>query len=242
MATSRHITAKTIVTRVMNSIALTPPASIAGSTQSIPKQMFALLSEVGQELMADFDWQIKTKVQSIALQAPTLEYDVPSDLMNYIDGTGWNFTTRLPMIGPLNEQQWQEIQARQLGGTTFATMFQVVGDKISFYFAPDTLQDCKISYSSRGWVQDADDATVYKDMVEKDGDIVLYDPAMIVAALELAWKKKKGFPTVDEELRYRKLLNLAKYNDAPRNTLSTCGRQGYPYLGFVNIPDTNYGS
>ena len=241
MAITRHISAQTVVNRVMKSIALTPPASIAGSTQSIPQQMFALLSEVGQELMADFDWQIKTKVQTITLLAPTLEYDLPNDLVNYMDGTGWNFTTRLPMIGPLNEQQWQEVQARQLGGTTFATMFQVVGDKLSFYWAPDTPQDCKISYSSRGWVQDADDPTIYKDMVEKDSDIVLYDPAMIVAALELSWKKKKGFPTADEELRYRKLLNLAKYNDAPKSALSTCGQQGFPYLGFVNIPDTNYG-
>lgn len=238
---SRYITAKEAVSRVMKSIALTPPATVSGSTQSIPQQMFNLLSEFGQELLVEYDWQIKNRTQTINVQAPTTEYDVPSDLVSYVDGTGWNFTSRLPMVGPVTNQQWQELNARNLGPTTFAMIFQISNDKMVFYYAPDDVQVCKINYISNGWVQDGSDPTVYKDAATADADIILFNPTMFVAGLELAWKKKKGFPTADEEIRYRRLLAAAKYNDKPRNTLSTSGQQQYPYLGMINIPDTNYG-
>jgi hypothetical protein len=240
---NRYITAAAIVQRACRVMGLPVPTTPSGATDSTSVQLWALLTECGQEIMSqDFEWQIINKTYDLTIQDPVLEYPFPEDLQQFIDSSGWNITSRIPLIGPLTTQQWQLLQARQLGGTTLRLQFIIEAGVIKFYWAPSDPNDISISYQSRAWVQDDTDPNTYRDYVENDADLVLFEASLMVKKLILEFRKKKGFPTADDQDAYDKALEAAKYNDRPKLDLSTSGSSNYPYLGYLNMPDTNYGA
>ena len=240
---NRYITAKDVVVRALKILGLPAPVSPASATESNAKQMWALLTEVGQEILGEYEWQIRTKTFEVVVQDPVLEYDFPADLEEFIGSTGWNLTTRLPIIGPVDSQIWAALKARNLGGTTTSLQYIVERDKLVFYFAPSDPQTVRIEYKSRGWARDGSDPLVFRDFVEADADMVMFDPQMVVKKLILEWRKKKGFATPDDEKDYDRALNAAKYKDRPRLDLRTSGcPTGYPLLGIANLPDQAYGT
>lgn len=243
MPITRFITAGEAVTRVLKSMSLSVPVSVSGSSDSTTALLWFLLGEVGREILDKHsEWQMLDRVMTINTIPGETRYSLPSDFQHFIDETGWNNTARIPLIGPMTTQQWRLLQARQLGGTTLRLQYVIENDEVVFYFAPSDTQEVTISYKGRGWVQDENDPTVYKDNPENDADIVLFDQNLIVAALKDRWRREKGFDTTVSAADYQEKLNFAVMNDRPRNALSISGRSRYPYLGYWNMPDTGYGN
>lgn len=240
-AAVRYMTAQTAISRVCKAMGLRVPVSASGATDSLSVQLWALLSEVGQELLGEYDWQVKIKTHTVVIQDPTLNYALPTDFEQMFNSAAWNRTSRIPLIGPLTEQQWQLLQARQLGGTTLRLQYKIEDDLLKFYWAPSDPQTIAFSYVSNGWVQDGTDPLIFKSVATADNDLILFDQRMFITKLILEWRKKKGFSTVDDQAAYDKALATAKYNDRPKNDLRTSGSSSYPYLGYLNMPDTNYG-
>lgn len=238
---NRYITGLATVIRVMGILGLPTPTAAATATDSTTKQMWALLTEVGQEIMDEYDWQIINKTYELTIQDPVLEYPLPADFQQFIDATGWNRTSRLPLLGPISPQIWAMLLARDLGGTTYAVQYVIEDDQLKFYWVPSDAQDIAIAYQGRGWVKDATNPLVFRDFVENDGDIIMFDPRMVVTKLILEWRRKKGFDVNADQKAYDKALATAKYNDRPKNDLRTSAYGGYPYLGYVNMADTGYG-
>lgn len=234
-------TANDVIRAVTGVQGLTKPTDISVSPDKTTQQLLDLLNELGSELLDKHDWQSLIRTFSVATTTAT-EYDLPSDLMRFIDEAAWNHTTRLPMIGPLNSQQWRMLLARRLGGTTLRVQYTIRDGKMVLYFAPTPSQDLEMDYISRGWVMDADDNTIRKDFVEKAGDIILFRNDLVVAGLKARFRDAKGFDTTDAERRYRAILEKAISDDRPHQALSLTGRSAFPYLGYVNMPDTGYGN
>ena len=206
--------------------------------------MLDLLNELGLELIDEFDWQTLVRTHTITTDTNT-EYDLPEDLLRYIDEAQWNHTNRLPLIGPMNAQQWRMMLARRLGGTTLRVQYTIRNGKIVLYFAPTPSQELQLDYISRGWVVDEDDTgdmSLRKDKIEKSGDLVLFRSDVVVAGLKYKFREAKGFEFASAFTTYRRILDKAKYDDRPHQTLSLNGRSNFPYLGYINMPDTGYGS
>lgn len=238
---NRVETAGNIVNRVLSSLGLPTYASPSAATDKTCQQMWNLLTECGQDLISEYNWQALIRTQTITTDSGT-EYALPEDWERYIDSTGWNNTGRLPLIGPLNPQQWRMLQARQLGGTTLRLQYVIRDSQIELYFAPTPSQTLQIDYISRGWVQDASDTTVYRDHPENDADKVLYRPRLMITYLKYRWRQAKGFEATDAEKEYKDALAAAKYADAPKSDLQLNSRAGFPYLNYNNMPDTRYGN
>lgn len=242
MAFERFITAGQAVSDILKSMTLSVPVSISGSTDPTTRLLWFLLGEEGQKILSEYqEWQMLTRVYTLTMTPGVTEYDLPADFQNFIDDTGWNMSARIPLLGPMTTQQWQLLQARQLGGTTLRLQYIIRGDKLVFYFAPTDSQTISIAYKGRGWVQDADDPLEFKDRPEEDNDIILFDPLLIKAALKNRWRIEKGFDTITSQQEYDNALESAKYDDRPKNTLSMGARSRYPYLGYWNMPDTGLG-
>lgn len=239
---NRYVTAYEVVKRVLANQGLPVPVSATSSQNALDRQLWSLLTEVGQDLMEEYEWQIKSKTFTINTTPGIAEYDLPTDFKSFVDSTGWNMDARLPLIGPMSEQDWRLLQARQLGGTTLRMQYIIQEDKVVFYAVPDQTQEVTISYASRGWVRDTTNPSVFRDFVQNDGDLVLYDPRLVVSALKRRFRIEKGFDATAADQEYTKALEAAKYNDRPKNDLSMSHRSMYPYLGYINMPDTGYGS
>jgi hypothetical protein len=238
---NRIETAGNIVRRVLGSLGLPQPADVVEATDATSRQMLALLVECGQDLVADFDWQVLDKTHEFTTTAAT-EYDLPEDWERYVDDAGWNNTGRMPLLGPLSAQQWRMLEARQLGGTTLRLQYVIENNKIVLYFAPSPAQTLAISYISRGWVEDAADPAIRRDYVANDADKVLFRPRLMVSFLKYKWREAKGFDASAAYMEYQNALDAAKYSDKPKSSLQISGRQGFPYLGYVNMPDTGFGN
>lgn len=226
----------------MTGMAMTVPTTISGSTTKMAKQFWQLATDVGQQLaMGDYKWQELTGEMTITTVIGTAEYDLPTDFDGFVSDSSWNRTTRLPVIGSLQEFEWQMLKARLLTGTAFTALFRVTGDQVVFYNTPTAIETIVLPYTSRGWVQDAALGT-FKDNLEVDADIVRYDPQLFKSALKLAWYEAKQFDTTKVEREYSRARAAAMANDAPGRTLSIGRGSDYPYLGILNLPDTGLGA
>jgi hypothetical protein len=238
---NRFITAGEVIRRVLAVQGLPRIENVSSSTDATARQMWALLTECGQDLLEEADWVNFVKTHSITTGAGT-EYDLPVDLLRYVDETGWNNTSRFPLIGPVGRQVWRMLQARQLGGTTLRIQYTIEGNKIKLYFAPTPAQTLNIDYISRGWVQDATNPLVRRDYPAADADIILYQPRLIITALRLKWRDTKGFDTTSAMIEYGRALHAAKGNDRPASDLNLATRPSGNLISTRNLSDTGYGS
>lgn len=238
---NRRDTAGNICKAVLSVLGLPVPQVVSQATDSTSKQIWALLTECGQDLLDKHEWQFFNRTHQFNTIPGTLIYDLPSDFQNYIDSTGWNNTARIPLIGPLTDQQWRLLQARQLGGTTLRMQYVIAADKVEFYFVPDTPQTIAIEYKGRGWVRNGTNPLIFRDYIETDSDLVLYDRRLMITYLKYRWREVKGFDSTNDREAYEDALDNAKYNDKPKVDLRISGAAGYPYLGYLNMPDTGYG-
>lgn len=240
MATfNRLITLNTAVTELMGSMGLPIPTDVTSSVDKTVIQMRYLVNRVGEELMNENEWQILDKEMVIVTDGVTLTYPLPDDFGRFYDDAAWNQTTRLPALGALTQQEWAQIKARNLGGTTFAMLYTIQNDTLTFYSVGTTPQTLVFPYVSRGWVRSA--AGVLQDRALLNDDVILYDPTLFKAVLKRAWLMDKGFDSTAADLAYRTALAAAIGKEAPARTLSL-RTTGYPYLSIDNAPITGYGS
>jgi hypothetical protein len=224
-------------------MAMTAPTDIAGSTDKRTLQFWQLATDVGQQLTKiPYKWQILTAEFTITTVIGQDKYDLPADFDGFVQDSAWNYTTSLPVLGSLQQFEWQMLKARLLAGTTFTALFRVADDKVQFYQPPTSVQTIVLPYTSRGWVRDGSDPLVRKDNLETNTDFVLFDPQLFKVALKLAWYENKQFDTAKVRAQYEALLSAAKATDSPSRTLSIGRAADYPYLGIMNIPDTGYGN
>lgn len=239
MTYQRRLTAAETVQRMMSVVGLTPSSSPATDVNAITQQIWTLVTTVGQELLTEFDWQFAHKDHTITTDG-SLVYPLPTDFDRYAKDSHWNRTSRLPMLGSVGEQAWQELQARDLGGTTLAILFRVSGDNVELYSEPTAPQTLVLPYVSRNWCTTS--AGVAKDNVDANDDIILYDPTFFQAALILEWRMTRGFDTTAAQKKYDSALASAKAKDRPAHTISLVPGGSAPLLGVVNMPETGYGA
>jgi len=219
------------------------PVAIAGSRDVILYQSWALLQHAGDMLLKEGmnQWQQHVRVWSLSVQDPITEYDLPVDLEYFLNDSGWNNTSAIP-IGPVSPQSWRALKARNLGGSTITLQYIIANDKIKFYYAPSDPQAVEIDYQSRSWVQDVTTAPpTYRDHIQADDDVVLYDPSLIINALKFWYRDAKGFDTTSVKDAYDEALANALGANRPVASYSIGRSGGMPYLGVNNLPDTGYG-
>jgi len=238
---TRQLSGYEIVKRVLSTLGLGVPNSIASSSDTMAVQIWALLTECGQALLGEYDWQWLQKTHTINTVPGTLSYPVPADLDRFLNTAAWNKTSQLPLAGPLSGQSWSFLQARQLGGSTLQLQFTIRGDQLEFYSVPSVAQVLALEYQSRGWVRDATNPTTFKDFAEGDGDTILYDPQLIIAYLKYKWREAKGFETSALERAYLKALAAAQAKDSPGVDLPISSRSSAGLIGGFNLPVTGYG-
>lgn len=243
-----EITAYDAIAQTMRSMGLAAPEpSIYFSQDPTVIQFLQLANDAGQQLVDDHDWRALDNEVDVTLTPGQAVYPLSTwapGMNKIIADAQWNRTTRLPVIGSLQEWEWQMLKARDLAGTTFTMMFRVDGDNIVLLNAPSTAQRLIIPYQSRFWVRSQGYPVSYtpRDHIVQDDDQIAFDPQLFRQKLKLLWLQEKRFDTTAAKAQYDELLEKAKSKDTPARTLSLRSNGEYHYLGNINIPDTRYGS
>lgn len=222
-----------------------PIAVVSNPNDVNARQMLALMNYAGRRLIkpvGTYRWQFLLRTWTLLTNAVDTSYSLPEDWDSFEDLTGWNFTSRLPMLGPATDPQWMCLRARNLGSSTISVIYRTRDNKFEIYNTFPDPQDLRIDYSSRAWVQSGTDPLVYRDYVAADDDIVLYDPDLMIAFLKLRWLTAKGFDTTVAVADFNEALELAINADTDAPVLRFNLSDDYPLISTqFNVPDTGYG-
>lgn len=239
-------TLATIVRDLSVMVGFPKPADPAGSEDPAVCQMVTAVNMAGADMMNLYDWQNLVKQGEIEIKADfdgqkSKAFDLPGDFWCFIDQTQWNQNTQLPALGPVSPQAWMQLEVRN-PKVVMTFMWQIREGKLWIQSPPTSPQKFVFMYMSRGWVRDADNPDLYKNLASKNGDKILFDDYLMVLLSRVKWQQIKGFDAAaamsDFRLNYENRKGKAK--GAP--VLSMVSNTSMPYLNILtNVPDTGYG-
>lgn len=245
---ARYDTAGEIVNAAAVECGLTAVSDPFASSDPAMVQLCTMLTNVGRELLGLHQWNRFVKVHSITTAVPPDDgnYDLPDDFAWIIDQTGWTPTNAglgLPLGGPLSEQDWAYLVNTNLASSTIYVSFKQ--SQGQFQVLPQPPPDgieITFSYISRWWVAETATPTVAeKDKVEASTDVVLFEPILITKFLKLRFLEAKGFDTTAASTQFHSVFMQWTGKDASAPVLNMARMRLFPYLGWRNIPETNYG-
>jgi hypothetical protein len=246
---ARWITVNDIINRAAVEVGLNPVNDVFATPDPSFQSMRYLLNSCGQELVQEFDWNISIRRYSfVTAPGDTGEYDLPADFSYMIDQTGWQQGApgaAYPLLGPATAQWWSFLEATELLSITLYAWFRIKEGKFNLWPQPPAPGiPIAFEYVSRAWVKAGDQADTYRDTIQIPGDIVLYEPIMIVKKLKLAWLQAKGFDTQKAEDEYIAALEAWKGKDQSAPVLNINGTGiGFRFLdNVVNVPQTGFGT
>lgn len=243
---NRYSTVLDIIQNATGQLALpVPTAAVSSVNDETAQQMVRLLQWCGRRLLKPTGtnrWSQMRRTWQLTTNTVDTTYALPDDWDSFEDLTGWNFTSRLPLLGPATDPQWQCLKARNLGSSTISVIYRVREGLFEIYNAFSSAQDLRIDYSSRRWVRNAA-GTEYRDNITADDDVLLYDTELLTAKLKLQFLTSKGFDTTTAQAEYNELEEQALNADADAPVLQFALSSNYPLISTqFNVPDTGYGA
>lgn len=243
---ARFDTAQQVINAVANEVGLAAPPSFDPTTSVDPAfiQLTALCTTAGRELYGMHEWQALNKKYSITVQSgDSGVYPLPADYGYTIDGTAWNPTNKLPLGGPLTPQDWEYLISTGLAANTIYISYRM--NQMEFQILPQPPpvgQVITLEYVSRYWAAVTGAPTVpAQDYVALATDVILFEPILMVKMLKLRFLEAKGFDTTAAANQFITIFNGITGKDESAQTLNMARMRTFPYLGWRNVPETNYG-
>jgi hypothetical protein len=244
----RYDTAGDIINSAAVECGLTAVSDPFASTDPAFIQLVQLLTNTGRELLGLYQWNRFVKTHSITTVVPpdTGDYDLPDDFAFMIDQTGWTPTNAglgLPLGGPLSEQDWAYLVNTNLASSTIYVSFKMSQGQFQVLpQPPPTGIDIIFSYISRYWVALSAAPTVAaSDKITASDNVVFYEPILITKFLKLRFLESKGFDTTAASQQFQSVFMQWTGKDVSAPVLNAARMRVFPYLGWRNIPETNFG-
>src|SRR5580765_2705054 len=104
------------------------PTTVLGNTDTQIVQMLRLLEEEGNDLAQRGDWNALTYEATLTTLAAEDQGAITAIATNgfrtYKNGTFWDRTNKLPILGPLSDSEWQTRKAMTFTGPRYQFRFR----------------------------------------------------------------------------------------------------------------------
>lgn len=243
---ARLATATQIVERVAGEVGLyvTDPVLFTSKDPNM-QQLFILLRSACAELVELHPWQIlKEQHQILTSSADSGVYELPDDFGYMVDQTGWEYTNRMALGGPLSSQEWAYLAGRDLVSNTIYASFRQVDNKFEIYPqpVPDGL-NINFEYISRNYSSTDAARTETFDDITDGAQFIGFDPILIQKFLKCKFLEAKGFDASSARVEFENMLGSRTGKDTGGAVLNAGGARGrFPYIDPIrNTRDTGYG-
>lgn len=230
----------TVIQYVAGRTNVTVPASVLGTSDPQVLQLLRLLEEEGEDLRKRGPWNGIIKEASWTSTAAEDQGAVTTLAASGFDyikkDTFWDRTTKLPIIGPLSDTEWQARQALTVTGPRYS--WRIRGGKMLIHPTPAASHSFVFEYASKNWILGID-GTTYKQYFTLDTDTILLPEELVLMGLRWRWKKEKGFDYAEDFRTYEMQVKDALGRDGGKVTLSMDGTIRKPQPG-VFIPDMSW--
>lgn len=216
------------------------PTTIFSTSDAGALQFRELLQDIGDDLLPRTNWKVLMRTASWSALDAVDQGDVtvlfPEEMKSISEGSFWNISKRLPIEGPLTEQEWIQIQALVM---TPYGKFRIAANRLLVYPAPTLDDSLSLAYKSGNWLMDV--AGAGKAFITADTDVPLFDRNLFSLGLDFFWKRLKELPYVVEQDRYEAAVeDAASQNTVGRRIFLSGGSDQVARPGIV-VPTTNWG-
>jgi len=203
-------------------------------------QLFRLLEEEGNDLARRGDWEgitFEATHTSLAAEDQGAITSIATNGYRVIkNGTFWDRTNKLPVLGPLSNAEWQTLKG--VGTTGPRYHFRIRGGKVLVNPTPTAGYTWAFEYISKNWILGAD-GTTYKQYFTLDTDTILLPEDLVLMGLRWRWKKEKGFDYAEDFRTYETQVKDALGRDGGKRTLSMDGGSHSAKPGIF-VPDMSW--
>ena len=215
--------------------------TVIGNSSQTQKQLLALCNQEGKQLADEFAWQALITEASFLTTATETQTNatLPADFGWLVDETMFNRNTTLPVKGPINPREWQELKA--IGATVSESRFRIRGNSLLFNPAPTAGHTVYYEYVSTRWCSDAG-LTTPSSTWTLDSDVGLLPENVITLGLIWRWKHSKGLDYAQDFETYNMTKERAASRQGARRKLRLDGPTS-PYASRAsrgNIPEGSW--
>lgn len=200
---------------------LPEPATVMGTTDTQILQVKALIEEEGMDLAKRGSWQSMTyeaPVTTLAAENQGNIETIATNGFNYIKNqTIWDRSSRLPIVGPLDSQDWQMLKASVNTGPRY--QYRIRGGTLLVNPVPTAGLNWFFEYVSKNWILGLD-GTSYRQYFLLDTDTVLMPEELVLMGLRWRWKKEKGLEYAEDMRTYEMQVADALGRDGGKPILS----------------------
>lgn len=237
-----------IAKQIAGELALPQPTSLTGSTTPQATQLLAMLNSAGNELLLYYTWQEFLKEWDFTTVVGQGEYPLPSDWSYFIDQTQWDRTNHWPLLGPKSPQEWSWLKGGLLAAAP-RMRYRVMNNNFLLWPVPGVLTDgngnpmdfnMAMEYISDNWVVPVSDPDSFANMVVADGDLVRYNPWLMVKFIKYKFYELKGMETTGVLSDFMRIFNSLTGKDKGAPKLSLSPRFPPLFIGPWSIPDGSW--
>lgn len=231
-----------ILKQVAGELGLPRPSTITGIEDVQSIQLLSLLNSAGNELLLYYPWAQFAKEWEFQTVADQGDYPLPDDWSYFRDQTQWDRTDHWPLLGPKSPQEWAWLKGSLVAALP-RQRFRVADGFFKLWPIPQASDNpspvtLAMEYIHKNWVLKVD--TTETDMVTQDGDVVVYNPWLVVKFIKFKFYELKGFPTTGVQADFMRIFNSLTGKDVGAKILSLSPRYTSEYLGPWSVPDGSW--
>ena len=210
----------TIVQNFCKRTNLNVPNTVSGTTDTRIQQIAALLEEIGNDMASRGSWQeitFEASHTTLAVEDQGAINTIASNGYRYLkNNTIWDRSTRLPVCGPLDAEEWQNLKAWVVTGPRYR--YRIRGGELLVNPAPPAGESWYFEYDSQNWILSADGMT-YKQYFTLDTDTILLPETVMLMGLRAWWKKEKGLEYAEDMRMYETQLKDSLGRDGSKTSI-----------------------
>lgn len=230
-----------VLNQAAGELGLTQFTTVVGIQDVQSIQLISLLNSAGNELNLFYPWEQFTEewVFTTGVSA-TGEYPLPADWHYFKDQTQWDRTNHWPLLGPKSPQEWAWLKGGLIA-TAPRIRYRIQGDMFTIWpvwSSGEPSLTIAMEYVSKNWVQRAN--LTYTDMIAADGDLILYNPWLVIKYLKYKFYELKGFDVTGVQADFTRMFDTLTGKDVGAPTLSLARTQVNQYIGPNSVPDGSW--
>ena len=232
------MTLLTIVNDAQALLNLPITTTVIANTGQTQKQLLALANIDGRMLAEEYSWQqliVQTSFTTTATEEQT-NGTLAADFGWMVPETMYNRTTTLPVVGPINPREWQELLAN--GVNVSDPRYRIRANKILFSPVPPASESVYYEYVSRYWCESSG-GTDQEDWAA-DSDLPRLPENVLTLGLVWRWRAAKGLDYSEDFRTWEIARDRVAARQGAKRKLSIVGNTSPRYPGRGNIPDGSW--
>ena len=203
-----------IIQKASVELGLGKPAIAVSNTEPTTLQMVGLLTSVGEELTANYDWSFLINTHTFTTQVGVTTYDLPTNFLRFKKDECDTIVEEVhgdKFIAP-NKFRISRCDSGEL------ISGKIVGNQFVIDVVPTEEVEYEFDFLSNAWVIDGSTKGL-KPVFESDGDKQIFNDRLIINGLKLKFKEINGFSTVNAVYDFEQVLNSVRSSEINLKTL-----------------------